>query len=244
MPHTDNRGLKMRRLILYFTLLASVTMTVAAQETTPDAVKEPRSGTPFPIRLTPPGATTPHQLMGTAIRERTFLKVKVYAFGLYVAPDGARSNLSAFAGVSASTLERDRSFYRRILEMDFAMALRLVMTRDVAGDDVADAFDRALRSRVERAATDMNMPGGAAALDTFRGYFNLNEVTKGTEIVFSCNPAGRLETSVSGESRPGIQSQALCWALFDVYLGEKPISADGKKSVITGLPDLLVGSAR
>ncbi len=234
----------MLRSILYFILVAAMAMTVAAQETTPDRVKERRSGTPFAIRLTPPGATTPHQLMGTAIRERTFLKVKVYAFGLYVDPDGARSNLSAFAGVSASTLEHERSFYRRILDMDFAMTLRLVMTRDVAGDAVADAFDSALRPRVERAAADMNMPGGAAALGKFRGYFNLNEVTKGTEIVFSCNPAGRLETSVRGEFRPGIQSQALCWALFDVYLGEKPISADGKKSVITGFPDLLAGGAK
>jgi hypothetical protein len=231
-------------LILDFILLAAVTMTVAAQETTPSTVKERWSGTSFPIRLTPPGATTPYRLTGTAIRERTFFKVKVYAFGLYVDPDGARANLSAFAGVSASTLERDRNFYRRILEMDFAMALRLVMTRDVAGEAVADAFDSAMKPRVERAARDMNMPGGAVALDTFRGYFNLDEVTKGTAIVFSCNPAGRLETSVRGESRPGIQSHALCWALFDVYLGEKPISAEGKKSVITGFPDLLAGGSR
>jgi len=234
----------MMRSIRYFILLAAIPMTGAAQEPTPDTVKERRSGTPFPIRLTPPGTTTPHQLMGTAIRERTFLKVRIYAFGLYVDPDGARSTLSAFAGMSASTLERDRRFYRRILDMDFAMALRLVMTRDVAGDAVADAFDSALRPRVERAAADMNMPGGAAALGKFRGYFNLNEVTKGTEVVFACHPAGRLEISVRGEFRPGIQSQALCWALFDVYLGEKPISADGRKSLITGFPDLLAGGAR
>lgn len=219
-------------------------MPVAAQDAPLDTVKERLSGTPFPVRLTPHGATTPHQLMGTAIRERTFLRVKVYAFGLYVDPAGARSSLSAFAGVSTSRLERDQSFYRRILDMNFSMTLRLVMTRDVAGDAVAEAFDRALRPRVERAAADMNMPGGAAALEQFRGYFNLREVPKGTEIVFSCSPTGRLGTSVNGALRPGIQSQALCWALFDIYLGERPISADSKKSVIAGFPGLLTGGAR
>ena len=118
--------------------------------------------------------------------------MKVYAFGLYVDPAGARSSLSAFAGVSMSRLERDQSFYRRILDMNFSMALRLVMTRDVAGDAVAEAFDRALRPRVERAAADMNMPGGAAALEQFRGYFNLREVPKGTR---SSSPAARPDAS-------------------------------------------------
>lgn len=43
---------------------------------------------------------------------------------------------------------------------------------------------------------------------------------------------------------PGIQSPALCWALFDVYIGEKPVSADGKKRVVAGFPKLLAGGVR
>ena len=235
---------KMLRSILCLVLLSSISVPVLAQETTSDTVKEHRSGTLFPVRLTPLGTTTPYQLMGTAVREKTLFKIKIYAFGLYVEPDGARSSLSRFAGVSASTLGRDRSFYRRILDMDFAMAIRLVMTRDVAGGALVDAFDRALIPRIRRAAADMNMPGGAKALKQFRLYFDLNEVMKGTEIVFSCAPAGRLETSVKGESRPRIDSEALCWALFDIYLGENPISVDGKKSVVGGVPELLAGEER
>ncbi len=230
----------MPRSALCYTVLAFLALPLAAQETAPDSVLEPKSGVPFPTQLVAPGGTQIHRLMGTAIRVKTFLKVKVYAFGLYVDPEGARSTLSAFFDRSASTLEREDAFYRRILDMDFGMTLRLVMTRDVGGEDMADAFEGALRPRVQTAAEEMGMPGGETALDQFRSYFSLEEMTKGAEIVFSCSPEGRLETLVKEESQPGIDSAALCWALFDVYLGEKPISGDGKKSVIAGFPQLLV----
>ena len=165
--------------------------------------------------------------------------MKIYAFGLYVDPEGARASLSRFAGVSASTLERDERFYRRLLDLDVAMTLRLVMTRAVDGDDVAETFDDALRPRIAREVTDTNGSGELAALERFREYFDVDEVTTGTEIVFSCGPAGRLATSVGGDERPPIDSRALCRALFDVYLGEDPISDDGKRSVIAGFPGLL-----
>jgi hypothetical protein len=233
----------MPRSILCFTIPALLALPLVAQETTSDSVIEPSSGVPFPRQLTAPGGTEIQRLMGTAVRVKTFLKVKVYAFGLYVDPDGARSTLSAFNDKSASTLERDKEFYKRILDMQFGMTLRLVMTRDVGGDDMADAFDGALRPRVQQAAEEMNMPGGEAALEQFRNYFSLGEMTKGAAIVFSCDPTGRLETLVKGELQPEIDSPALCWALFDVYLGDKPISGDGKKKIIAGFPQILVSGA-
>jgi hypothetical protein len=237
---SPNRELKMPRSRLCFTVLAFLALPLAAQETPSDAVTEPSSGVPFPRQITPPGGTQIHRLMGTAIRTKTFLKVKVYAFGLYVDPDAARSTLGAFMDKSASTLERDEGFYDRILDMEFGMTLRLIMTRDVGGEDMADAFDGALRPRVQRAADEMDMQGGESALEQFRSYFSLDEMTKGAEIVFSCTPMGRLQTLLKGASQPAIESPALCWALFDVYLGDKPISGDGKKRVIAGFPQILV----
>ncbi len=225
--------------LLALVLLVTVSVSAVTQSPGPDTVNEPRSGTPFPVSLTPPGGTTPHWITGTAIRQRTIFRVKIYAFGLYVDPEGARVVLSRFAGLSASMLERDESFYRRLLDLDVAMTLRLVMTRNVDGHDVAEAFDDALRPRMARAVADTNRSGELAALARFREYFDVDEVTTGTEVVFSCGPAGRLATSVGGAGRPPIDSRALCRALFDVYLGEDPISRDGKRSVIAGFPDLL-----
>ena len=219
-------------------LLVPVPVAAASQSPAPGMVYEPRSGTPFPVVLISPGGTTPHRLMGTAIRQRTIFRVKIYAFGLYVDPDGARTSLSRFAGGSAAMLARDESFYRQLLDLEFAMTLRLVMTRTVDGDDVAESFDDAIRPRIARAVTDTNDATGFAALEGFRGYFEVGEVAAGTEIAFSCGPTGRLTTSVGGVERSPIDSRALCRALFDVYLGEDPISEDGKKRLIVGFPEL------
>ncbi len=232
----------MKHSVLGLTLLAVTALPLYAQEAEPEIVNERSSGVPFPTRLTVPGGTAQHVLTGTAIRTKTFLKVKVYAYGLYVDVVAAKATLASYADQSVSSLERNDAFYRRILDRDFAMTLRLVMTRDVGGDDMADAFDGALRPRVQRAAAEMDMPGGEAALDQFRSYFSLDEMTKSAEIVFSCSPEGLLTTSVKEEEQTPIESDALCWALFDVYLGEKPISGDGKKRVIGRFPQLLAGS--
>jgi len=64
-------------------------------------------------------------------------------------------------------------------------------------------------------------------------------MTKGAELLFSCTPDGTLSSIVKEEARPPIHSAGLCWALFDVYLGDKPVSGDGKKSVIRNFPELL-----
>ena len=201
-------------------------------------VNEPASKVPFPVELNTPNDTR-HVLAGTGLRTRTVLNVKVYAFGLYVDPAGARTALAAYAGKTPQELERDSSLYQSLLQMSFPMSLRLVMTRNVSGDQMSEAFDGALRPRVQ--AIQSSMPGGLEALTTFRGFFSVERLTEGAELVFSCTPDGNLHSSVVNERKPAISSRALCWALFDVYLGSNPISANGKKSAVARIPDILAG---
>ncbi len=219
--------------------LLTLAVFLAVQGTPADVVLEPSSRVAFPTSIIPPGSTGIHELAGTAIRTKTIFRIKVYAFGLYVDAEAARSALARFRGIAADRLARDETVYRRLLDFDAAMTLRLVMTRDVGGKDVADSFDDALTPRVRRAAAERAMPGGEAALASFRSYFNLDEVAKGTEIVFSCDPDGRLMTTVAGAPQAAIHSRALCWALFDVYLGDKPVTSDGKRALVGRLPQLL-----
>ncbi len=119
----------------------------------------------------------------------------------------------------------------------FPMTLRLVMTRNVGGEQMAEAFDGALGPRVAQAG-ERGMTGGGEALARFRALF-VGELASGTELLFSWAPGNTLRVSIDGRQVGEIENAALCWALFDVYLGEKPISSDGKKTVIARLPEIL-----
>ena len=216
---------------------AAAVAGTAGQAGAAETVRERESGVTFPLALTPPGGATPHWLMGTGIRQRTIFRVKVYAFGLYVDAAAARVALADFAGATAEALERDERFTRRLLDLDFGMALRLVMTRTVSGGDVADAFDEALRPRMPQAGAGAD--DAAAALARLRGHLDMGAVRRDAEIVFSCGPAGRLAMTVDGAERPAFESRALCRALFDVYLGEDPIERGGRRNLIAGFARLL-----
>lgn len=176
-------------------------------------------------------------LAGTGVRTRTMLHVKVYAFGLYVDSAAAAAGLGAWRGKSASDLARDESLYEELLKGAFPMTLRLVMTRNVGGAQMAEAFDGALGPRVAQAA-ERGKLGGADALARFRGFFT-DELASGTELLFSWGRGDTLGVSIGGRAVGEIENAALCWALFDVYLGQKPISSDGKKTIIARLPEIL-----
>jgi hypothetical protein len=111
-------------------------------------VIDPQSGVAFPVTLAPPGSAGPHQLTGTATRERTIFKVNVYAFGLYVDAEVARKELASFKGKPPEAL--DHTFYQRLLEMRIPMTMRLVMTRDISGEAIA----KAIAPRVQQHSND------------------------------------------------------------------------------------------
>lgn len=225
-----------------FPLVSAVALAWPAAAGAQDTMTEPGSGVAFPLRLSAP-AGGEQVLTGAGLRTKTFLQVKVYAFGLYVDSAGAVAALAPHAGKDRKALQNDQAFYDDLLKLQFPMTLRLVMTRNVGGEDMAEAFDGALRPRVQRAAAERGMPGGEEALTTFRGYFSVGEMTKEAELLFSCTPDGTLSSRVKGQDQPAIVSPALCWALFDVYLGPDPISGGGKKSAVANFPALLGAGA-
>ena len=213
-------------------MIASLLLALALQGSD---VTEPNTNVKFSTELATPAGT--QVLTGTGVRTRTMLKVKVYAFGLYVDSAGARATLGRWRGKSGADLARDPSLYGELLKGAFPMTLRLVMTRNVGGEQMAEAFDGALGPRVAQAA-ERGMPGGADALVRFRALFT-EQLASGTELLFAWAPGNTLRVSIGGRQVGEIENVALCWALYDVYLGEKPISSDGKKTVIARLPEIL-----
>lgn len=199
------------------------------------AVKEPETGIRFEESMKPEGATRALSLMGLGPREKTMFYVNVYAVAYYVASGEAKEALSDWKGESGEQLRRKDAVLEQLLAGEHEQFLRLVMARDVDGEDMADAFDESLGPRVERY-------GGAEAkkaLKTFRGYFDVDEVSEGTTIDFVWRSDGKLVTSIDGERAGSLSSKGLSKALFSLYLGDDAVSSPAKKSFYEGLSELL-----
>lgn len=203
-------------------------------------VTEPKTDVVFPVTRTAEDGKTKLTLAGTALRDkRVILNFKVYAYGFYVDPAGAKKALAPFKGKSHKSLTKSDEFYAALLKDDFAKSLRLVFVRDVDGDDVEGAFSDSIEPRAKKARDKRKMPDATAAIRTFKSFFQVDELAEGDEVIFTWLPGGKLETTVKGKRKKQIVSPTLCWALFDIYLGERPIEDKGKKTMVERIPALL-----
>jgi chalcone isomerase-like protein len=181
-----------------------------------DEVTEPRTGVRFPA----------HQgdmsLLGVGVRVKaiTFIKVKVYAVGLYVADSALSGPLAAFKGKTSSP-----ELYRTLVTGDFPKELRLRFVRDVD------------RKRIQEAMRESLAGADPKWLDPFIGYFE--EVKSGQECVLRWAPGGTLQTSYAGAARPPLADKTFATAVFAIYLGDKPVQEDLKRDLVSRAPELI-----
>ena len=211
---------------------------LAQDEEEAPQIKERKTKVAFPA-WGPSYSGARMDLLGTAVRTKTILSVKVYAYGLYADPYGAQEALAAFGDKTAKELYKDPAFYDVLLEDNFSKCVRMVFVRNVSGKDVQEAFDKDIGPRIKRAKTERDMPDATEQLEQFKTYFSAKKLTKESEILFYWEPGGTLVTFVNGERKGDLESPALCWALFDIFLGEKPIMKKGKETVIALTPEVL-----
>ena len=221
-----------------------------------DNVKEPESGTLFATTLsgsalskdvTRPGSKigvvfADQMLTGVGIREKTIFAVDVYAMGIYVEPKAAGKALDKWRGKSAKELQEDESFYTALLAKGLPTTLRLVMCRDVDGDDMAEAFEDSLEPRMKAILAKDAKLGKMQDLARFRSFFNVDEVEDGVELLFTWDMDGTLYTRMQGKPLGGITSPALSQSLFDIFLGAKPITKSAKKSLVERVPSVLAAT--
>lgn len=228
-----------------FPLLAAALLAVPALAQDPSqpvpTVEEPRSEVEFPRWMDFPGGKQPLHLLAVGLRTKTIFAVKVYAFGLYLDARAAAAALRDYRGLRPKDRRKSRAFYRALLNGDFSKGLRWVMTRDVDGEDIAEAFAESLEPRLEKLARSAKpevVAADRAALARFKTFFS-DELEEGTELVFAWHPGGRLVTRIGGKVMGEVKSHNLALALFDVYLGSDPISEDAKEAFADALPGFL-----
>lgn len=194
------------------------------------ATREPSTGKSFEDRFTPPGASEALDLLGVGVRTKTFLKVKVYAAGLYADTSALRETLSPFKGRAPADLAKDAAVKKAMLGDGFEKSVRLVMARDVDGEDMAEAFSESVEPRVARQGA-----AAVSALATFKSYFKMDEVKEDTDLVFTWAKGGKLTTTIAGRKMGTIESEAFCRALYDVFLGSDAVSPSLKSNVYKGV---------
>jgi hypothetical protein len=242
-----------RALTSSLILLGLSSLVAFATISLEDSITEPESGVQFALSLEGKALckdfTLPitqqaldladQVLMGVGVREKTIFGVDVYAMGLYVAPKRAKDKLAKWQGKTAKELQSDSAFYDVLLKDPMPTTLRLVMCRDVDGDDMAEAFEDSLAPRMKGIIAADSKAGSMEDLKSFRSFFDIDEVKDGVEMLFTWDTEGTLYTRVQGKPLGAIASPALCRSLFDIYLGGKPISKSAKKSLVARFPELL-----
>jgi hypothetical protein len=185
-------------------LLLSTALVPALHAETPSQISEPSSGVRFDAR------SGDLQLLGVALRTKTFLKVKVYAVGLYVDPAG----LAAFRAQPSSA-----ALFQQLVWGDFRREIRMKFIRSsVTAEQIRGAFREGL------AGADKTK------VESFVAFFG--DTKAGDEYVLSYVPGGVIETSVAGQPKAPIADKAFAAAVFSIWLGEKPIQEDIKRGLV------------
>ncbi len=218
--------------------LALSATLIAPQDAPPavETVEEPDTEVKFPVALTV-AKDTDHELCGVGVRvkKKFFMNFKVYALGFYIDEETALPALREAAGdLSVKKLEKSKAFRKALLadgKKGFGRTIRLVMVRDVDADDMAEAFEDSLWPRMKDAAeTTEERAAAKAALDKFRSFFE-KEAEEDQVMDFTWLPGDKLQATVDGKGFALVKDKYLCGALFDVYLGDDPISSKAKTNI-------------
>lgn len=161
------------------------------------------AGVRFAERITV--GNTPLLLNGVGFRRVTFIKVKVYVAGLYVAKQ-----------------TRDAA---EILRTDRPKSLIAVMRRDVSAEDGASAF----RKGVERSA-GADAPKIRSEIDAFARW--IPSMREGQGLTVNYNPDSGVVVTSAAKKEAFRGSVPFGTALFGVWIGPRPVDEDLRESLL------------
>jgi hypothetical protein len=195
-------------------LAAAIAALLLAAPAPAELVREPKTGVTFAASV---GDLS---LLGVGVRTKTFLKVKVYAIGLYVADSALSGPLAIHKGKVGTS-----AFYSDLITGDFEKQIVLRPVRELSAEQIQGAF----RSHMPSADRGL--------LDQFVSYFG--RTGAGQECVLHWAAGGILETTVAGVVKPPIADRRFSQAVFAIWLGDRPVEDQLRKRIVSRAKDLL-----
>jgi len=129
------------------------------------------------------------------------------------------------AAAKAAAAADEASAAKALKDGAYTKALKIIMARSVGAQKIGDALAEALEPKVK---------GTDAPMGDFKAFFGgLDKLDTGNQITFT-----QVGTTLKVEVPSGAKdfsSAALCKAMFDIYLGDSPVSPNGKASMAQGL---------
>jgi hypothetical protein len=196
----------MKRFFL-FALCAASLATAAALAV--EMVEVPGSKVQFPAAIEATVAGKPVKMVLTGTAERRKFLVNVYALGSYVLEGAQVRSADELASLSASPKR-----------------LELVMERDVAGKDMAEAFETAIRANYPAPALNEEMK-------TLTELLQKEPLRKEDRVLLTYLPEVGLHCQVVNKSEFTIKNVQLARAVWDIYLGKNNLGEGIKKSLVS-----------
>jgi tetratricopeptide (TPR) repeat protein len=176
----------------------------------------------------------PYTLIGAGARR--VYGFKVYAMGLYLEDEPARRAFPALAaragGSDHDSLARGDLAHEFVVLGDFGKMARLHFVRSVSGKETRDAYRDCLADDVGPRATAELKRDTEAFLALF------DDLERGDDLTIRTTGKGQVIVEAHGQRRVGPTNARLAHDIWDIWLGQKPISADLKRGMLDRIDTL------
>ncbi|KAI3991745.1 hypothetical protein MKX01_038143 [Papaver californicum] len=187
---------------------------------------EPQTGASFPVKL-----DDGKELAAVGLRKKSFLGIgiRIYGFGIYAETEKLKELLrSKINEVDFAAAKPTTEMYKMVIDSDVGMTVRLVLAfPGITMSMVRKNFDEGLGASIKKLNGGKdnneltNMVMGEAS--------NEIKLPAGSVIEITRLPRYILQTKVKDEVVSRVESELLCRAYFNMYLGDDVFDIDARE---------------
>ncbi|KAF8399782.1 hypothetical protein HHK36_015652 [Tetracentron sinense] len=184
---------------------------------------EPKTGTSFPVRL-----DSGLELNAVGLRKKNILGIglKIYGFGMYADNEKLKDLLREKIGKAPA--KPTKEMYQAVIDSDVGMMVRLVIVFfGLTIGMVRKNFDEGLGASIKK------ITGGQKNEELLKkvmgGASDDIKLTTGSVIEITRFPGYILQTKVKDEVVSKVESELLCRAYFQMYLGDDTFDKDARE---------------
>lgn len=174
------------------------------------------------------------------------LKVRIYDFAVYVQPQQAKASALCKNSPNLQTPAQHVSFCKGLRSSDdIDMSLMVRASRNLPIKLLAKEYERILRRRIVKVGGSQTDEALVNLLHTFKEE-NLPEsvkqggsVKKGTLLAFIKHGSSSMTAKADGKTLATVSSPKLCQAVFDLYLGDQPVSTESRAAAGTAVMGMM-----